>query len=62
MTRDIKRNPYQLTKKQLKKQFAVFHEKYEGTRFDPIFKPYNQELIKQQLESKEEQSDEESSE
>lgn len=52
MTRDIKLNPYQWTKKQLKKKFELF-KKYEGTKYDPINKPYNQQLIKQNIDEDE---------
>lgn len=57
MSRDIKRNPYQWTKKQLTKKFEIF-KKYEGTKYDPINKPYNQRLIQELEEKKDEQSEE----
>jgi hypothetical protein len=62
MARDIKLNIYQHTSKQLKKKCELFKQKYEGTKFDPIFKPYNQRIIEevqQKQETEESVSDEE---
>ena len=49
MARDMKLHPFQLTKKQLKKRCEIFKARYEGTRYDPINKPYNQRLIQEHL-------------
>ena len=58
MSRDIKRNPYQLTKAQLRKKFEIFHHRYEGTCYDPIFKPCNQRLYEELIRKDDQESDE----
>lgn len=62
MSRDMKLNPFQLTKKQLKKKCEIFKARYEGTKYDPIHKPYNQELYKQIKEQEENMNDDDNSE